>query len=102
MAETTPNSVREFRNEILKRLGFQQQIINFTFILAGTTIPMLIYIRGNSSNYNHITAPLIGAFISLFLTLVYIKQHTKIAQLSNFIAEDNPLFCFLGKIPSER
>jgi predicted signal transduction protein with EAL and GGDEF domain len=30
------------RNEISQRLGFQQQIINFTIVVAGFLVPLLV------------------------------------------------------------
>lgn len=75
------------RNEITQRLGFQQQIINFTLVLAGLLVPLII--KFDYPNEEIILALLlIGAFISLVLSFISLKQHIIIAQLSEYISRE--------------
>lgn len=73
------------RGELLQRLSFQQEMINFTLVLAGILIPLL-FMEGKK-NMKYISPMLLmGAFISCMLALISLKQHLIIANISEYIS----------------
>lgn len=75
------------RNEISQRLGFQQQLINFTIIIAGLFPPLAIFSKDTLGDQAKLAFFLLGAIISLVLAFVALKQHLYIVQLSEYISK---------------
>lgn len=75
------------RAEILLRLGFQQQIINFSVaVLAG--LAPIVAVKSSVDIMLLLTMLLLGPIASGFLALVYIKQHIFIDRLARYISEE--------------
>jgi len=75
------------RSEIIQRLSFQQQIINFSLVLGGILIP-IIFSTKNDKDLMAILL-LIGAILSLLLAFVSLRQQISIAQLSECIIKSD-------------
>lgn len=75
------------RAEILLRLGFQQQMINYSFVVAGLLAPILALTQIFGAA---ITLPilLLGPLACVFLELVYIKHSMYIDLLARYIAQE--------------
>jgi hypothetical protein len=74
------------RSEILQRLSFQQQIINFSLVLLGI-FPLVL-----SQLECHVEAFLIGAFVSLLLAFASLRQYVSINQIAEYIEKINEDF----------
>jgi len=83
------------RDEILLRLGFQQQIIQYSFLVIGL-LAALLSLRSYIDPHGLLAAMLVGPIICIFLQLAYFKQHVFIELLSSYIAAD------LGKMEREK
>ncbi len=89
---------KSLRNEMSKRLGFQQQLINFTLIVAGL-LPLVAKFPSLKAQARLLSF-LLGAFISLVLTFISLKQYIYIAQLDEYIKNNFP-FAVWNKCPME-
>ena len=78
------------RSEILQRLSSQQQIINFTLVLMG--IFPIIFREKEKKAKSYIVAFITGAFLSLLLALVSLRQYISVSQLAEYISTINKDF----------
>ena len=67
------------------RLGFQQQVTNYSLVVAGLIAPVLALAEevGQSAV---LPVLLVGPILCIFLQLTYIKQHVFIDLLSSYIS----------------
>jgi len=85
------------RDEILFRLKAQQDIIKFTFAVAGLLAPLLGVMLNPSVNRDSLFAVLlIGPIICIFLKAVYLKHHVFIELLSSYISKELSIDVYKG------
>lgn len=85
------------REEILFRLKFQENIINYSFILLGLLAPALSLLEiGSLSVEGLLLAILVGPLVAVFLQSIYLKQYIYFQQLAHYIKTT------LGKEISEK
>jgi hypothetical protein len=72
------------RSEILERLKFQQQVVQYSFLVAGLLAPILAF-RNVIDVHFFLAILLIGPLICAFLLMIYIKHHLFLTELADYI-----------------
>lgn len=89
MKEETPDNViseyEALRDEILLRLKAQQDIVNYSLVVAGLLAP-LIGLRSTVGLHSSLDMLLIGPVICIFLQGIYFKHHMFVELLSSYIS----------------
>lgn len=74
------------RAEILARLGFQQQLVNYSLIATGLIVPIVGLIAVRAISLPGVLALLlIGPLVNMFLELIYLKHYVYIQSMANYI-----------------
>jgi hypothetical protein len=89
--EETPDKViseyEAIRDEITLRLKAQQDIVNYSLVVAGLLAP-LVGLRSTVGLHNTLEMLLIGPVICIFLQGIYFKHHIFIELLSSYISTE--------------
>lgn len=84
---TAISEYEALRDEILLRLGFQQQLLNYSFIAAGLIVP-IVGLLAVVSIRSVAALLLIGPVVAIALQFVYVKQYIYIQTLATYISSE--------------